>query len=87
MDQEGITFRTGADVGVTVLVGDLRRDFDAMVLAGGATAARDLKVPGRELAGIHFAIEYLPLQNRRNEGDRIRDEDFIAANAPTNRVE
>src|SRR6266850_2143162 len=79
MDQEGITFRTGSNVGVTVLVDDLRRDFDAIVLAGGATAARDLKVPGRELAGIHFAMEFLPLQNRRNEGDRIRDEDFITA--------
>ena len=49
------------------------------MLAGGATAARDLKVPGRELAGIHFAMEYPPLQNRRNEGDHIRDEHFITA--------
>src|SRR5207253_1187255 len=79
MAQEGIAFRTGANVGVTVLVEDLRRDFDALVLAGGATAAPDLKVPGRELAGIHFAMEYLPLQNRRNEGDHIRDEEFITA--------
>ena len=54
-------------------------DFDAVVLAGGATAARDLPVPGRELAGIHFAMEYLPLQNRRCEGDEIADEQFISA--------
>jgi glutamate synthase (NADPH) small chain len=79
MLEEGITFRTSANVGVNVAVDDLRRDFEALVLAGGATAARDLKVPGRELGGIHFAMEYLPLQNRRNEGDRVPDEVFITA--------
>ena len=50
------------------------RDFDAVVLAGGATLPRDLPVPGRELAGIHFAMEYLPPQNRRCEGDELADE-------------
>jgi glutamate synthase (NADPH/NADH) small chain len=57
----------------------VRRQFDAVVLAGGATAARDLKVPGRELAGVHYAMEYLPLQNRRNQGDAIPDDRFITA--------
>ena len=54
-------------IGVDVSVDDLRREFQALVLAGGATAARDLKVPGRELKGIHFAMEYLPLQNQAEQ--------------------
>jgi glutamate synthase (NADPH/NADH) small chain len=72
MKDEGILFRTGANVGVNVPVDDLRREFDALVLAGGATQPRDLKVPGRELQGIHFAMEYLTLQNRQREGDDVR---------------
>jgi len=79
MQEEGVIFRAGCHVGVDVAVDELRHDFEALVLAGGATAARDLKVPGRELAGIHFAMEYLPLQNRRNEGDHIADSRFITA--------
>jgi len=62
---EGVKFVTGAEVGKNVSVEDLRRDFDAIVLAGGSEQPRDLKVPGRELNGIHFAMEYLPQQNRR----------------------
>ena len=76
---EGVVFRTGVNVGVDVPVDELRREFDALVLAGGATRPRDLKVPGRELSGIHFAMEYLTLQNRRCEGDSIADERFITA--------
>src|SRR5438093_4638825 len=79
MRAEGVEFRTGCHVGVTVSVDDLRREFDALLLAGGACAPRDLPIPGRELAGIHFAMDYLPLQNRRCEGDTIADEDFITA--------
>ena len=79
MEQEGVIFKTGCHIGVNVPVDELRHDFEALVLAGGATAPRDLKVPGRELAGVHFAMEYLPLQNRRNEGDRIPDGHFITA--------
>jgi glutamate synthase (NADPH/NADH) small chain len=79
MQEEGVIFRTSCNVGVDLGVEELRRDFDAVVLAGGATAARDLKVPGRELGGVHFAMEYLPLQNRRNEGDAIPDDRFITA--------
>jgi glutamate synthase (NADPH) small chain len=66
-------------VGVNVAVKDLTAGFDAVVLAGGACAPRDLTVPGRELAGIHFAMDFLTLQNRRCEGDTIPDEGFISA--------
>jgi glutamate synthase (NADPH/NADH) small chain len=69
MRAEGTEFRTGVDVGVDVTADDLRAEFDAVVLAGGATAARDLPIPGRELEGIHQAMEYLPLANRVQEGD------------------
>jgi glutamate synthase (NADPH/NADH) small chain len=79
LEAEGVMFKTGANVGVDVTVEELRRDFDAIVLAGGSTRPRDLPVPGRELKGIHFAMEYLTLQNRRNEGDRIPDSQFITA--------
>jgi glutamate synthase (NADPH/NADH) small chain len=79
MEKEGIVFQTNAHVGVDVPVGDLRRDFDAIVLAGGACAPRDLPIPGRELGGIHFAMDYLTLSNRRCEGDTIPDAQFISA--------
>ena len=79
MEKDGIVFRTNAHVGVNVAVGNLRRDFDAIVLAGGACWPRDLTVPGRELRGVHYAMEYLTLQNRRCEGDTVADEKFITA--------
>ena len=69
MRAEGTQFRTGVDVGVDLPADELRREFDAVVLAGGATQWRDLPVPGRELEGIHQAMEYLPLANRVQEGD------------------
>ena len=71
MREEGVEFKTGCHVGVNVMVDELRRDYDAIVLAGGATAPRDLPVPGRELEGIHFAMEYLTESNRRCEGDAV----------------
>ena len=79
LQEEGIVFRTGCDVGVNVPVHELRSQFDALVLAGGATAPRDLKVPGRELAGVHFAMEYLTQQNRLREGDTLPDADLMTA--------
>jgi glutamate synthase (NADPH/NADH) small chain len=79
MTTEGIAFQTNANVGVNVSVEVLRQTFDALLLAGGATQARDLPIPGRELDGIHFAMDYLPLQNKRCEGDHIPDEQFITA--------
>ena len=69
MEQSGITFVTRANVGVNVKVEDLRKDFDAIVLCGGATAARELNVPGRELKGVYKAMDYLPLANKRCLGD------------------
>ena len=79
MEAEGVVFRPGVNVGVDVTADRLRRDYEAVLLAGGAERPRDLPVPGRELKGIHFAMEYLTLQNRRNEGDAIADADFISA--------
>lgn len=71
MAAEGVTFRPGTNVGVDVRAEALRRDFDAVVLAGGATASRDLPVPGRELKGIHLAMDYLPQANRVVAGDSV----------------
>ena len=66
-------------MGANVPVEDLRKEFDAILLAGGAEHPRDLNVPGRELQGIHFAMEFLPQQNRRNEGDTVPDPRAILA--------
>ncbi len=71
MRAEGTEFRTGVNVGVDITAEQLRADFDAVVLAGGATAGRDLPIPGRELDGIHQAMEYLPWGNRVQEGDDV----------------
>ncbi len=71
MTAEGVQFITNAHVGDNVAVEDLLQDFDAIILAGGAEQPRDLKVPGRELRGIHFAMEFLPQQNRRCLGDTV----------------
>ena len=69
MAQEGVKFRPGVEVGVDVTVAELRKRYDAIVLAIGATQWRDLPIPGRELAGVHQAMEYLPGANRVQEGD------------------
>jgi glutamate synthase (NADPH/NADH) small chain len=85
MQAEGVSFRAGVLVGAlpegskvtnwareAVTAEQLKRDFDAVVLAGGAEASRDLPVPGRDLAGIHFAMEFLPQQNKVNAGDKVK---------------
>lgn len=69
MEAEGTVFKTGVNVGVDITADALREQFDAVVLAGGATEARDLPVPGRELDGIHQAMEFLPIANRVQQGD------------------
>jgi glutamate synthase (NADPH/NADH) small chain len=69
MRAEGTHFRTNANVGDNVSVDELRGEYDAIVLAGGSTVARDLDVPGRDLDGIHQAMEFLPIANRVQEGD------------------
>src|SRR6202171_1954763 len=70
VEAEGVVFHYGADVGVNVPADKLLKDFDAVVLTGGAEAPRDLPVPGRELKGIHFAMDFLPQQNRRVSGEK-----------------
>ncbi len=72
LEAEGVEFRCNVDVGVDITGEQLREQFDAVVLAGGATAARDLTIPGREYNGIHQAMEFLPLANRVQEGDLDR---------------
>jgi glutamate synthase (NADPH/NADH) small chain len=79
MEAEGVRFRTNADIGGNVPAEELRREFDAIVLAGGSTIPRDLAIPGRQLRGVHFAMDFLTLQNRRCEGDNVPDTDFISA--------
>jgi glutamate synthase (NADPH/NADH) small chain len=86
MQAEGVTFRTGVFVGKdfpanvynwakeTVSPEQLKKDFDAVVISGGAEQPRDLPVPGRELKGVHFAMEFLPLQNKVNAGDKVKDQ-------------
>jgi glutamate synthase (NADPH/NADH) small chain len=80
MVEEGIRFETRSHVGHGVPVEDLREEYDAILLAGGAEQPRDLVVPGRELKGIHFAMDYLPQQNKRVSGDRdlVPDETRLA---------
>ena len=74
MRAEGVKFETNAHVGGNVPVEDLRREFDAILLAGGAEQPRNLNVPGRELKGIHFAMEFLPQQNKVCEGDAVANQ-------------
>ncbi len=75
---EGIEFRTGIQVGVNLSVHELISTFDSVLLAFGAEQHRDLSIPGRELKGIHFAMDYLTQQNNRVAGDRIASEEIIA---------
>ncbi len=69
MQEEGVEFRNSVEVGVTIPIDALLAEYDALALTGGAEMPRDLEVPGRDLAGIHFAMDFLPQQNRRNAGD------------------
>ncbi len=69
MDAEGVSFRTSVEVGVHVSVESLKENFDAIVLAGGAEEPRPLNIPGFELPGVRFAMEFLTQQNKRNAGD------------------
>ena len=81
MEEEGIVFKCNANVGVNLDAWELLEECDAMVLCGGATDPRDLEIPGRELKGIHFAMDYLTQQNRRVAGREIsRSEEILAKN-------
>jgi glutamate synthase (NADPH/NADH) small chain len=79
MKAEGVIFRPGVNVGIDLPADQLLKDYDAICLCGGATLARDLPIPGREFEGIHLAMDFLPLQNKRVAGDEILDEKFISA--------
>jgi glutamate synthase (NADPH) small chain len=79
MSAEGVTFHYGVNVGVDVKVDDLVAKHDAVILAGGAEKPRDLPIPGRDLAGVHFAMDFLPQQNRRVGGEPIGTNEPILA--------
>jgi glutamate synthase (NADPH/NADH) small chain len=78
MEQEGIIFRTNAHVGVNISAKHLQDEFDAIVMSGGASAPRDLPIPGRQLNGVHYAMDFLPQQNKRVAGDRIFSGEILA---------
>lgn len=79
LESEGIRFRTNANVGDNIDPQSLLQDFDALVLTGGSTMPRNLGIPGRELKGVHFAMEFLEQNNRRVAGDHVVDTDQISA--------
>ncbi|MCB0487872.1 MAG: glutamate synthase subunit beta [Cyclobacteriaceae bacterium] len=78
MKQEGISFKTGINVGIDIPVKDLMHDFDAIVLCGGSTVPRGLPIPGNQLEGVHFAMDFLTQQNRRVSGKEVIDKQITA---------
>jgi len=78
MEEEGVVFKCNANVGVNVSINDLLREYNAIVLAGGSTIPRDLNVTGRELKGIHFAMDFLKQQNKRVAKRDFSEEDIFA---------
>jgi glutamate synthase (NADPH/NADH) small chain len=78
MEKEGIVFRCGVEVGKDTSINDLLREYQAIVLAGGSTIPRDLNIPGRQLKGVHFAMEFLKQQNQRVSGETIPVEGISA---------
>jgi len=79
MRREGVIFKTGVDVGVDIPVGKLKEEFDAVCLAGGSRVPRDLKIDGRDLRGIYFAMDYLAQSNKRVSGEKISADKLIDA--------
>jgi glutamate synthase (NADPH/NADH) small chain len=80
MEEEGIVFKCNANVGVDISINDLLREYHAIVLAGGSTIPRDLNIPGRELKGIYFAMDFLKQQNERVSNKKPGGEDIFATN-------
>ncbi|MES1215530.1 MAG: glutamate synthase subunit beta [Bacteroidota bacterium] len=78
LEEEGVIFQCNANVGVNVKVNDLLREYHAIILAGGSTIPRDLSIPGRELKGIHFAMDFLTQQNKRVSNRKVNEEDIWA---------
>lgn len=79
MEEEGVVFVNNTEVGKDITVNDLVRQYNAIVLTGGSTIPRDLPIPGRNLKGVHFAMEFLKQQNKRNNGSVDKNEDQIIA--------
>ena len=79
MEAEGVAFKTSVDVGTDVGVDELRRDYDALVMACGSTVPRDLPIDGSDLDGVHFAMDFLPQQNRRVAGDTVATDIALTA--------
>ncbi len=78
MKEEGIIIKTGVHVGVDISADELKKEFDAVVLCCGAEVPRDLPIPGREFKGVHFAMDFLRQQNKRNQGATITEEEILA---------
>ena len=78
MEQEGIVFRTNAHVGVNISAKHLQEEFDAILVCGGASAPRDLPIPGRNFSGVHYAMDFLTQQNKRVAGDKISSGEILA---------
>lgn len=78
MEKEGIVFKCNAHVGINVGINDLLREFQAIVLAGGSTIPRDLSIPGRQLSGVHFAMDFLKQQNQRVSNEPVTNGDIFA---------
>jgi glutamate synthase (NADPH/NADH) small chain len=79
MEQEGVTFHTGVNIGIDKSIEDLRDEHDALLLTGGSESPRDLPIPGRELHGVHFAMDFLTQQNRRVSNEPITQYEPILA--------
>ena len=71
LEEEGVEFRCGVNVGTDISTQTLTDEYDAILLSGGATLGRDLPIPGRDLKGVHYAMEFLPQQNKQNAGDEV----------------
>lgn len=80
MREEGVEIKCNANVGVNISINDLLREYHAIILAGGSTIPRDLSIPGRELKGIHFAMDFLKQQNRRVSLKDVKEENILASN-------
>ena len=78
MEEEGVVFRCNAEVGGNIQVNDVLREYQAIVLAGGSTIPRDLPLPGRELKGVHFAMDFLKQQNKRVSNVEVKEQDIFA---------
>jgi glutamate synthase (NADPH) small chain len=80
MEEEGIVFRCSSNVGVDISINELLREFNTIVLAGGSTIPRNLNIPGRELKGVHFAMDFLKQQNKRVSNKQVEVENILAGN-------